>query len=335
MATFQGQRFFQIDAFHIIVFLCNATMMSHLRLTNKELSTGLLDDPKTFRWIASLRHLPQNLVSESTSTVVSLAERLRIAVVMSSLENQIHFDWASATLRRDCHSALHAFAELLVRHPHITAKIEGHCGIEATPSSALPMTVARTTSVVNALVAMGVDASRLTPIGFGCEKPLTLETGLAGEKNRRVEIFLTVADVEVPPRRKESEYVKVVRPKMTAAQLELIQEIAEQFNTDADNIRQYFEHFQRNNVPIPTDVMGFLGMFGGGEGNEDEDEDEEEDDEEYVDEEGLIGGVDEHGISVLIDDDGNVYTEDVGVNGEDEVDQMAVEVEEEEEEDLL
>jgi len=231
---------------------------------------------------------------------------------------------------------------------YITAKIEGHCGIEATPSSAVPMTtVARTTSVVNALVGMGVDASRLTPIGFGCEKPLTLKTGLAGEKNRRVEIFLTVANVSVPPRRKESEYVKVVRPKMTAAQLELIQEIAEQFNTDADNVRQYFEHFQRNNVPIPTDVMGFLGMFGPTEGNEeddDDDEEEEEDDDEEMEEEdeedagqSLISGVDEHGISVLIDDDGNVYyTEDVGVNGEDEVDQMEeVEVEEDEEENLL
>ena len=83
---FPGRLFFENDCFHEIIFLCNSTALGCLRMTSKELSQGLLADPKTFRWIASLRKLPQNLLSESKSTLFTLAERLRIAETMSKLE---------------------------------------------------------------------------------------------------------------------------------------------------------------------------------------------------------------------------------------------------------
>ena len=272
---FPGRLFFENDCFHEIIFLCNSTALGCLRMTSKELSQGLLADPKTFRWIASLRKLPQNLLSESKSTLFTLAERLRIAETMSKLENNIHFDWGSADLRPDCHQPLRDFAALLIHHPHITAKIEGHCGIEAPPSSAQPMTQARTSMVVRALMTLGVPKSRLEAIGYGSDQPLTLAMGEPGEKNRRVEIFLTIGDVEIPPRRKKSEYVTVVKPTITRAQRELIQEVATALGTDEFNIQQYFEHFLRNGIELPTDVASFLSRFGLGEGDDEEEEMEE------------------------------------------------------------
>ena len=252
-------------------------------MTSSELSTGLLSDPKTFKWIASLRKLPTNLLTSSTSNV-SLAERLRIATTMSTLENNIHFDWGSASLRRDCQQSLRDFASLLNRHPHITAKIEGHCGIEVTPQNAQHMTNGRTDAVVRALISLGVDSNRLKGIGMGCDKPLTLEIGPPGEKNRRVEIFLTIDSVEIPDRRNEKEYVKVVKKVITPEQLEIIEEVADALHTHPSHIRQYWEHFQRNNMEMPSDAETFLALFvqDGDDDGDDGDDGNDGDDDDII-----------------------------------------------------
>ena len=281
--TFEGIKFFRVDAYHEIIFLCDSTMLGSLRMTSKELSSGLLQDPKTFRWIASLRNLPEKLLTsagEEGTQTVSLAERLRIAETMSKLENNIAFDWGSVNLRRDCFQPLREFGKLLTRHPAITAKIEGHCGIEAPPSRAEPMTVGRTEAVVRALVSLGVEADRLEAIGFGCDRPLTLQVGPSGEKNRRVEIYLTIGgDVEIPKRRDVSEYVKVVRPEITPNQRDIIEEVAMMLNTHPTHIQQYWEHFQHTSLSMPTSAAEFIAEF---VVQEDEDEEEDGEAEELV-----------------------------------------------------
>jgi outer membrane protein OmpA-like peptidoglycan-associated protein len=50
----------------------------------------------------------------------------------------------------------------------------------------------RAKSVVNYLVSKGIDASRLTAVGFGEEKPITTNKTAEGRTlNRRVELKLT------------------------------------------------------------------------------------------------------------------------------------------------
>ena len=187
-----------------VIFLCDAKSLGKLRMTKKDLSAGLLTDPKTFKWISSLKGFPLQLLSSSQKSEVSLAERLRIAETLATLENSIHFAWGSATIRDSSYPALYDFACLLNDHPAIHASIEGHCGIEAPPMHAHHMTLSRARAVADVLELKGVDLERLSAIGHGFEQPLTLEVGPPGEKNRRVEIFLKIGDAEVPKQRSES-----------------------------------------------------------------------------------------------------------------------------------
>ena len=72
-----------------VIFLCDAKSLGKLRMTKKDLSAGLLTDPKTFKWISSLKGFPLQLLSSSQKSEVSLAERLRIAETLATLENSI------------------------------------------------------------------------------------------------------------------------------------------------------------------------------------------------------------------------------------------------------
>lgn len=67
--------------------------------------------------------------------------------------------------------------------------VEGHTDNVGTPASNKTLSEARAKSVVTAIVSQGISADRLTPVGFGQDKPVadnTTEEGRA--KNRRVEL---------------------------------------------------------------------------------------------------------------------------------------------------
>ena len=111
-----------------------------------------------------------------------------------------------------------------------------------------------------------------------------MEIGPPGEKNRRVEIFLTIDSVEIPDRRNEKEYVKVVKKVITPEQLEIIEEVADALHTHPSHIRQYWEHFQRNNMEMPSDAETFLALFvqDGDDDGDDGDDGNDGDDDEII-----------------------------------------------------
>jgi OOP family OmpA-OmpF porin len=68
--------------------------------------------------------------------------------------------------------------------------IEGHTCDLGTTDHNKDLSQRRAQSVVDALVKLGVDRSRVQPLGFGEEQPVVLNTSEAERsQNRRVQIF--------------------------------------------------------------------------------------------------------------------------------------------------
>ena len=102
---------------------------------------------------------------------------------------QVNFDVDKATLRPDATPVVDEIHALLQADPALALSIEGHT--DATGDAAHNRTLSRerAEAVVAALVARGIDASRLTAAGFGADRPLVQEIDDAARaKNRRVEL---------------------------------------------------------------------------------------------------------------------------------------------------
>jgi OmpA-OmpF porin, OOP family len=102
---------------------------------------------------------------------------------------QINFDTGKATIKPDSQSIVDQIVQLLRNDSTLKLSIEGHTDNVGTVASNKTLSDARAKSVVAAIVAKGIDAGRLTSIGYGQDKPLadnSTEQGRA--KNRRVEL---------------------------------------------------------------------------------------------------------------------------------------------------
>lgn len=101
----------------------------------------------------------------------------------------IHFDTGKADILPESKPTVDEIAVLLKQRPAMKAGIEGHTDNTGNPAANKALSEARAKSVTAALVAAGIDASRLTPAGFGQERPIAdNRTGEGRAKNRRVEV---------------------------------------------------------------------------------------------------------------------------------------------------
>jgi OOP family OmpA-OmpF porin len=102
---------------------------------------------------------------------------------------EIHFDTGKATIKPESQKIVGEIAALLKGNPGLQVSIEGHTDNTGTPQGNKTLSDARAQAVVEAVVALGVEASRMGAVGWGQDTPVAdnaTEEGRA--KNRRVEV---------------------------------------------------------------------------------------------------------------------------------------------------
>ena len=89
------------------------------------------------------------------------------------IEN-IFYDFDKATLRPESQTALNELVDLLNENPNVTIELSAHTDYKGSAQYNERLSQRRAESVVNYLIAHGIAADRLTPKGYGKEKPKTV-----------------------------------------------------------------------------------------------------------------------------------------------------------------
>jgi len=102
--------------------------------------------------------------------------------------NGIKFDVNKATLKPESMGPINKIYKLMIKNPDVNFSVEGHTDSDGSDENNQTLSVARAKTVMNKLIEMGIDKSRLKFTGFGESKPLDNNTTPEGKaNNRRVE----------------------------------------------------------------------------------------------------------------------------------------------------
>ena len=94
------------------------------------------------------------------------------------LIDNIFYDFDKATLRPESTAALDDLVKLLNENPNVTIELSAHCDYRGSAAYNKNLSQRRAESVVNYLIAHGIPKDRLTPMGYGKEKPKTIRKKL-------------------------------------------------------------------------------------------------------------------------------------------------------------
>ena len=92
---------------------------------------------------------------------------IRVPVMIDN----IFYDFDKATLRPESEQALDELTKLLEENPNVTIELSAHCDYKGSDEYNKRLAQARAESVVAYLTAHGIAADRLSPVGYGEEKP--------------------------------------------------------------------------------------------------------------------------------------------------------------------
>ncbi len=119
-------------------------------------------------------------------------ERDRLIATMS---NSLLFDVNSAIIKPGAIDGLTQVADVLNRYPETTIIVKGYTDSTGTEAYNQELSERRAKSVANFMIGKGVDAGRVTSIGFGEQFPIAGNDTEAGrQQNRRVELEIIPKD---------------------------------------------------------------------------------------------------------------------------------------------
>jgi outer membrane protein OmpA-like peptidoglycan-associated protein len=94
------------------------------------------------------------------------------------LIDNIFYDFDKATLRPESAEALDKLVELLNENPNVTIELSAHADYRGSAEYNKRLSQRRAESVVNYLIEHGIASDRLSPVGYGKEKPKTIKKKL-------------------------------------------------------------------------------------------------------------------------------------------------------------
>ena len=99
------------------------------------------------------------------------------------LIDNIFYDFNKATLRPESQTALDELVKLLNENPNVTIELSSHCDYKGSSEYNKKLAQRRAESVVEYLVGKGIARDRLSPVGYGKEKPKTIRKKLTEKYN--------------------------------------------------------------------------------------------------------------------------------------------------------
>lgn len=108
------------------------------------------------------------------------------------IKQKVFFSTGRARIRRRSYPLLQEVAAVLKANPSMMVVVEGHTDSVGSSTTNLRLSQRRADAVRTFLVERGIEADRLTAIGFGEEKPIDSNRTRRGrERNRRVDFTIT------------------------------------------------------------------------------------------------------------------------------------------------
>ncbi len=118
--------------------------------------------------------------------------RQRIQARIAEVFKPVYFAYDQSTISAEGQSTLQEIGKLMKEVPEITARIEGHSDERGSNDYNMALGERRAKSVNDYLASYGIQASRLSTISYGEEKPaMEGHDEAAWSKNRRVEFTTT------------------------------------------------------------------------------------------------------------------------------------------------
>lgn len=159
------------------------------------------------------------------------------------LIDNIFYDFDKYSLRPESETALDELVKLLNENPNVTIELSAHCDYKGSAEYNKTLSQKRAESVVNYLVSHGIASDRLSPVGYGKEKPKTIRKKLTEKYT-----WLKEGDVLT------EEFIKKLDPEK--------QEICNQLNRRTEFIvlrityGMYDEKGNLKNPPKPQEPSG-------------------------------------------------------------------------------
>ena len=100
-------------------------------------------------------------------------------ISIPTLIENIHFDFDRATLKSESTTSLNKLVELLRENPNITIELSSHCDYRGSEKYNLRLSQKRAESVCNYLTEHEISPDRLTPVGYGKNRPKVIRRKLA------------------------------------------------------------------------------------------------------------------------------------------------------------
>jgi outer membrane protein OmpA-like peptidoglycan-associated protein len=133
--------------------------------------------------IVERKAMEQDVLADAEAFKAGLAQNGHVEVP------GIYFDTAKVEIKPESEAALKEVVKLLQADPAVKVWVVGHTDNTGAEDMNVSLSLARASSVVKALLQMGIAPARLAPQGAGPYAPVAENTTEAGRtKNRRVEL---------------------------------------------------------------------------------------------------------------------------------------------------
>ena len=118
-----------------------------------------------------LNHQEQLRVEPVTESEEYVLQFPLASITAPVLIDNIFYDFDKATLRPESAEALDQLVTLLEENPNVTIELSAHCDYKGSADYNKRLSQRRAESVVRYLIEHGIASDRLTPVGYGKDKP--------------------------------------------------------------------------------------------------------------------------------------------------------------------